>query len=208
MLRNAEFKQPETPRTHWPLATASRFTDCWPLFCHNTSLPPHVAGRKLASFACPISPRFAISCDLPMINVRANWLCFGTFRSSPALCLRLHGLPATILNAPRFTLHATRAVILRDQRGRVVRRPSPAGYCLVPTVELPKNDRDPISTSGPSSFSMSPDGQIHRTNPSFFLARRRTVYHSPVAGGAQCQWLQACLPDGHTAQCLFSACFP
>ena len=31
---------------------------------------------------------------------------------------------------------------------------------------LPKTERDPISTSGPSSLSMSPDGQFHRkTHP-------------------------------------------
>ena len=31
--------------------------------------------------------------------------------------------------------------------------------------------------------------------------RRPTVDHSLVAGGAQRQWLQACLPDGHQPQC-------
>ena len=30
----------------------------------------------------------------------------------------------------------------------------------------------------------------------------RTVDHSLVAGGAERQWLQACLPDGHQPQCL------
>ena len=35
-----------------------------------------------------------------------------------------------------------------EQRAQVMRRPSPAGYCLPPTVELAKTDRGPISTSG------------------------------------------------------------
>ena len=36
------------------------------------------------------------------------------------------------------TPHATRAAIRRDQRGRVVRTPSPAGYCLAPTAKFPR----------------------------------------------------------------------
>jgi hypothetical protein len=43
--------------------------------------------------------------------------------------------------------HAPRST--PDQRGEVVRRTSPAGYCLQPTVELAKTKRDPIATSGP-----------------------------------------------------------
>src|SRR5208337_2014996 len=52
-------------------------------------------------------PGFVLNCDLPMINVRANWLRFGAFRSPPAL-------PSTSLTtghyplAPRPTLHASR----------------------------------------------------------------------------------------------------
>src|SRR5208337_391343 len=77
--------------TAWPRSRSSRQSNSsdeipslhWPL-------PPLIAGRKLASFACPISPGFSLNCDLPIVNVRANWLCFGAFRSSPAPCLRLH----------------------------------------------------------------------------------------------------------------------
>src|SRR5208337_4939439 len=36
------------------------------------------------------------------------------------------------------------------QRGQVVRGPSPAGYCLLPTAELAKTERGPISMSTPS----------------------------------------------------------
>ena len=98
----------------------------------------------------------------------------------------------------RSTLHAPR----HPRR----HPPGPAGAGRAQTLPrwlLPgtnrRNAKDrpgPDLDERPSSFSMSPDGQIHRTNPSFFLARRRpTVDHSPVAGGAQRQWLQACLRE-------------
>src|SRR5271165_289191 len=95
----------------------------------------------------------------------------------------------------RLTPHASRPTLRvprRDQRGQVVRRPSPAGYCLTPTVELPRILRGPITPTGPPLCSMSPDGRFLRTNQSVLPARRRpTVDHSLVAGGAQHQWLQA-----------------
>ena len=37
---------------------------------------------------------------------------------------------------------------------------------------------------------------------------RPTAEHSLAAGDALRQWLQARLPDGHTAHCPFSACSP
>ena len=64
--------------------------------------------------------------------------------------------------APRSTLHVPR----RDQRGQVVRRPSPAGYCLTPTAELPRIQRGPITPTGPPIFSMSPNWRFLRTNQS------------------------------------------
>src|SRR5208337_3818158 len=54
--------------------------------------------------------------------------------------------------------HASRST--PDQRGQVVRRPFPAGYCHPPTAEMPKTERGPISRSGPSIFSMSPNRAI------------------------------------------------
>ena len=62
----------------------------------------------------------------------------------------------------------------------------------------------------PLSFSMSPNRAIPADKSiRFFPTRRRpTVDHSLVAGGAQRQWLQACLPDGHKPQCLFSLALP
>jgi len=53
---------------------------------------------------------------------------------------------------------------------------------------------------------MAPNRAIppEKSNP-FLLARRRpTVDHSLAAGGAQRQWLQACLPDGDKPQCPLS----
>ena len=62
----------------------------------------------------------------PLLGTRETWL-------APNVHL------ATVLppHAPR-----------RNQRGQVVRRPFPAGYCLTPTAELAKTERGPISTSG------------------------------------------------------------
>ena len=62
---------------------------------------------------------------------------------------RLHRSLATVLPPP-----ASRSTT-PGQRGRVVRSSSPAGYCQTPTAELPKTRRGPISTIGPSLFSMS-----------------------------------------------------
>ena len=78
--------------------------------------------------------------DHPPSGIRETWL-------APNVHL------ATVLppHAPRST---------PDQRGQVVRRPSPAGYYLTPTPELAKTERDPISTSGPSLFSMSQNRAI------------------------------------------------
>jgi len=67
--------------------------------------------------------------------------------------------------ATTLTLHA-------HQRGQVVRRPFPAGYCHSPTAQMPKTERDRISTSGPSIFSMSPNRAI---------ASGKSNFSSPLA---------------------------
>src|SRR5271165_4837518 len=111
---------------------------------------------------------------------------------------------ATVLpsHAPRSASHAVTSGV------RSCADPSPAGYCLTPTAELPRILRGPITPTGPPLYSMSPDGRFLRINQSVLSARRRpTVDHSLVAGGAQRQWLQACLPDGHKPQCMFSPLF-
>jgi len=55
-----------------------------------------------------------------------------------------------------------------DQRGQVLRRPSPAGYCLTPTAQLSKTERGPISTSGPSTSVCHRIRRFLRTNQSVF----------------------------------------
>src|SRR5271166_4399354 len=112
-----------------------------------------------------------------------------------------HWLLTTILSS-----HAPR----RYQRGQVVRRPSSTGYCLTPTAALSKTERGPISTNGPLyiQYVTEPGDSCGKINPFLLTRCRPTVDHSLVAGGAQRQSLQSRLPDGHTAQCLFSACSP
>src|SRR5208337_5540085 len=77
------------------------------------------------------------------------------------------------------------------QRGQVVRRPSPPGYCHPKTAGLQKAERGPNSTSGPSIIQYLTElqyvtgpgnffGQIHP----FLPARGRpTVDHSLGARG-------------------------
>src|SRR5271157_4837046 len=51
---------------------------------------------------------------------------------------------------PLFSHPTPHVAVRRDRRGQAVRKPSPAGYCLLPNAEFPKTERDPISTSRPS----------------------------------------------------------
>ena len=95
------------------------------------------------------------------INVRANWLCFGAFPSSPAPCLRLHRALTT--GHYSRTPPATEPPSVGAQRGRVVADP-PRWLLLGTNHRIAKDSTGPDSTSGPSAFSMSPDGQMRRTN--------------------------------------------
>src|SRR5271157_5799070 len=73
--------------------------------------------------------------------------------------------------------------------------------------ELPNSQRPnggPISTSGPLFQYDTEPGDFYGQNNLFLSTRRSPVDRSLVAGGAQRQSLQACLPHGHTAQWLFS----
>ena len=56
-------------------------------------------------------------------------------------------------------------------------------------------------------YVTKPGDSYGKINPFPPLASAQPL-HSLVAGGTQRQSLQACLPDDHTAQCLFSACSP
>jgi hypothetical protein len=64
----------------------------------------------------------------------------------------------------------------RDQRGQVVRRPSPAGYCLTPTAELPRILRGPITPTGPPLLVCHRmDDSRGKINPSSPLAAARLL---------------------------------
>src|SRR5271157_800999 len=98
-------------------------------------------------------------------------LCSVAFLSPRAPLLRIHWPLATVPE-PLCSLYsplATRHYLLR---------PFPAGYCHPPTTELPKTERDPISTSGPSIFSMSPKFSIL---PYQAISSDRSIRFSPLA---------------------------
>src|SRR5271157_760403 len=82
-------------------------------------------------------------------------------------------------------------------------------------INYTQETAEPLGVSPPEAVDLlliqyvtEPGDSCGEINPLFLARRRRTLDHSLVAGGAQRQSLQACLPDGHTAQCLFSACSP
>ena len=87
-----------------------------------------------------------------------------------ALFITASSLPsdslATILSlhAPRPTPHAA---LRWDQQGQVMRKPSPAGYCLPPTAELPIGRTRPDLDERPSILV------CHRTRR--FLQKIRSV---------------------------------
>src|SRR5208337_5424961 len=56
-------------------------------------------------------------------------------------------------------------------------------------------------------YVTEPGDSRGKINPFLPTRLRPTVKHSLAAGDAQRQWLQARLPDDHTAQCLFSPWF-
>ena len=83
-------------------------------------------------------------------------------------------------------------------RGQAMSRPFPAGYCLMPTPELGKSERSPISMIGLSLlFSMAPNRAILTAKTirlsSLAAARPETIRSQSEA--LQRQWLQACLPS-------------
>ncbi len=94
-------------------------------------MPP--AGNWLR-FSCSIPPLFVLSHSLLMVNTMGKLALFWRFS------LTASSLPSDSL-ATILPPLATRHYLLR---------PSPAGYCMQPTAELGKTERDPISTSTPS----------------------------------------------------------
>ena len=83
-------------------------------------------------------------------------------------------------HAPRSTPHASR--LTPAQRGQLVRRPSPAGYCLPPTADLSKSEQGPISTSGPLLQYVTKPGDCYgEIDPFLPLRRGSPVDRSLVA---------------------------
>jgi len=97
-------------------------------------------------FSCSISPLFVLSHNMSMVNTTGKLASFWRFSITAG------SLPSDSL-ANLLLPHTPPA-----GTGRA--RTLPAGYCLPPTVKLSKAERDPISTSGPSILSMSPNQAI------------------------------------------------
>ena len=116
-----------------------------------TVLPP-LATRHYSTDYASLAPR--------LLPSAGNWVRFSC--SIPPLFVLSHSMPMTnttgklALFYPRFS-PATRHYLLR---------PSPAGYCLPPTVQLPITERGPISTSKPSISLCRRTRRFLRTNPS------------------------------------------
>jgi len=101
--------------------------------CSPAPRPMPPAGNWLR-FSCSIPPLFVLSHSLLMVNTMGKLALFWRFS------LTASSLPSDSL-ATILPPLATRHYLLR---------PSPAGYCMQPTAELGKTERDPISTSTPS----------------------------------------------------------
>jgi len=172
----------------------------WHLFSRPT---PFAVGRKLASFSCSIPPLFVLSHSMPMINTTGKLASFWRFSlttgSLPSDSLATILPPLATRHSPLATRHSPLP-------------PTTLLHWLLPDTDsrFSKTERGPISTNDHSiiQYITEPGDSHGEINPLFLARRRRTLDHSLVAGGAQRQSLQACLPDGHTVQCLFSACSP
>ena len=78
---------------------------------------------------------------------------------------------------------------------------------MTPTAELRKIEWAQSGRADPLFLLCTePGDSCGKSNPFPPTRRRPTVDHSLVAGGAQRQWLQACLPDDNQPQCLSSPC--
>ncbi len=174
--------------TAWPRSRSSRQSNSsdeipslhWPL-------PPLIAGRKLALFACPISPGLALNFDLPMINVRANLALFWRFSiiasSLPSASLTAGHYPL----APRSTPHAPRPTRRHP--------PGPAGASRARTLPrwllLGTNHRIAKDPTGPDlderpllfQYVTEAGGSSDKINSLLPTRRRPTVDHSLVASG-------------------------
>ena len=135
---------------------------------------------------------------MPMINTTGKLASFWRF-SVTASSLSSDSLATTTGSLPCFSPHASRPT-LRRPAGSGRARPSPAGYCLPPTAQLPKTERARSRRAAPLFQYVTEPGDFYGQNNLFLSTRRRSpVDRSLVAGGAQRQRLQACLPDGTSA---------
>jgi len=143
-----------------------------------------------------------------MSNTLAVWLCFGAFLSPPAPSLWIHWPLTTPLSphASRPKPHATTRLLPPDQRGQVMRKPSPAGISVTDR-RIAKDRTGPDLDERPSILLCHRTRRFLRTNQTILPARRRpTVVHSLVPRGTRRHPLEACLPDGHEPQCLSFPC--
>ncbi len=117
-------------------------------FSHNCILKHELRRLDMRSMFPPKSPFPAL---------------FGAFYPHPAhqSALRAEGLltswhPVNVGAPPSpwplFSRLPPHAAVRRDHRGQAMSRPFPAGYCLMPTPELGKSERSPISMIGLSLF--------------------------------------------------------
>ena len=117
-------------------------------FSHNCILKQELRRLDIRSMFSPKSPFQAL---------------FGAFYPHPAhnprcerkgLLTSWHpvNVGALLSHWPLFSRLAPHAAVRRDQRGQAMSRPFPAGYCLMPTPELGKNERSPISMIGLSLY--------------------------------------------------------
>src|SRR5208283_1585210 len=83
----------------------------------------------------------------------------------PLLGTRETWVVSTVLLAPVLPPRAPRRRP-PGPAGQALSRPSAAGYCLTPTADLSKTQRDPISTSGPSIPVYHQPRRFLRTNRS------------------------------------------
>jgi hypothetical protein len=126
---------------------------------------PHAAGRELGLISWSIPPSFVVSHNMSMINTTSNWLCFCSFPSSPVSSLRIHW-PLTTGYCSRAMGHyplasrpAPHAALRWDQRGQVMRKPSPAGISVTDR-RIAKDRTGPDLDEHPPILIMSPNQAI------------------------------------------------
>jgi hypothetical protein len=115
--------------------------------------------------------------------------------------------PPHYLQGPLLSRSTPRAPRLtpprRDQRGQGVADPSPLATACYrpPNWKRPNGARSRVAAPL-CQYVTKPGDCCGQIDPFLPTRCRTTVEHSIVAGGAQCQWLQECLPNEHKAHCL------